>query len=267
MHNSMQIRLRTVCVVTAAIFVGILIHGSAMAQVPARSLIEPEREVPAKESSGEGTHVALRKLDPALEKAWFGLFHITSSPSDIPGSMLRRISGNKPAHSGSAIVFSPLEGVAQGLTRGVAGTYYLVSSPFPPHPTKPPYQYDFGLSPIDGALEGCAQGTENVVLSPFELPVTMHHAARDRGLVYGSAYGLVMGPTRMAIRAGAGAFEMLTNGGAMLHGMLLSWSPDFQAIDFEPVYDVGLSEDLPEMFRERPRLKRPVHVLPGQTRR
>jgi len=181
--------------------------------------------------------------DPALAKAGFGLYHIASSPIDIPAAVVRRVNGEKPAHSGFAVAFSPFEGAVQGLTRSGVGMYYLASSPFPKYPAEPPYRYEFGLSPIDKAIEGFMRGGENIEISPLELPVTMHHAVMDRGMVYGPVYGFVMGPTRMMLRLGAGLLEMTTCG----------------APDFEPVYEVELGESLPDMFREQPRLKRPVH--------
>jgi hypothetical protein len=188
-------------------------------------------------------------IDPALGKAGFGLYHIATSPFDIPGAIMRRVNGEKPAHSGFAVAASPLEGVAQGLTRSAVGAYYTITSPFPYYPTEPPYQYDFGLSPIDKGIDGFMRGGENVEISPLELPITARYAMLDRGLIYGSAYSLVMGPTRMLIRLGAGLFEMVTCGAPSL----------------EPIYDVGLTEQMPEMFQARPRLKRPIYQSPGQT--
>ncbi len=181
--------------------------------------------------------------DPGIAKAGFGLYHIGSSPLDIPAAALRRVNGDKPAHSGFAVAFSPFEGLAQAVTRSAVGAYYLGSSPFPPYPTEPPYGYAWGLSPIDKALEGFMRGGENVMISPLEVPITMHHAALDRGVIYGSAYGGVMGPTRMFVRIGAGLYEMGTCG----------------APDFEPIYDVGLGEELPDLLKAQPRLKRPVY--------
>jgi len=186
--------------------------------------------------------------DPGFAKAGFGMYHIASSPLDIPGAVIRRVSGEKSAHSGFAVAFSPVEGAVQGITRSGVGAYHLISWPFPQYPVEPPYGYPFGLSPIDKALEGFMRGGENIEICPLELPVTMHHAVMDRGLGYGSAYGLVMGPTRMVIRLGAGLLEMTTCG----------------APNFEPIYDVSLGENMPDLFRERPRLKRPLHKPPQQ---
>jgi len=320
MHNGTQIRHRTVWLTAAALLVGSLSIGDALAQIPVRPTREPQEVVEPQEQFKEGVHSAVGKLgrgflnvvrapadipaafyyrasarrprywgfavvssplegaaqgtvrigmgllemllapfppydvpfyeydagasvaDPALAKAGFGLYHIASSPLDIPGAMVRRVNGEKPAHRGFAVAFSPVEGAAQGLARSAVGMYYLASSPFPDYPTEPPYRYQFGLSPIDKAIEGFMRGGENIEISPLELPVTMHHAAMDRGMVYGPVYGLVMGPTRMMLRLGAGLFEMMTCG----------------APDFEPVYDFELGESLPDMFREQPRLKRPV---------
>jgi len=188
-------------------------------------------------------------IDPALGKAGFGLYHIASSPLDIPGAIMRRVNGEKSAHSGFAVAVSPLEGVVQGITRSAVGAYYTIASPFPYYPTEPPYQYAFGLSPIDKGIEGFMRGGENVEISPLELPITARYAMLDRGLLYGSAYSLVMGPTRMLIRLGAGLFEMVTCGAPSL----------------EPIYEVGLSEEIPEMFQAEPRLKRPVYEPLGPT--
>jgi len=446
MHTSTQIRLRAVCLVTAAILVGILIHGSAAAQIPVKPTVEPVRETAtAQERFNRGVHniaeapldftatVADRfngkrprcyglailmspieglarsltrfvmglggvmtspyaegdtmmyeyehgtsSIDPVLHKAGRGLYNAVKAPVDIPAAFVKRSSGERPRHHGYAVVSSPFEGALQGGIRGCMGLletglapfppydvpfyeydlgtsvfdpafgklgfgtyhmartilpfpfplpfiedeeggevlpydprvlpdawlalkhrvngekpahhgvaillfpfegsvqafirarmggYYVFSSPFPPYPTEPPYQYKYGASPVDGAIEGFMRGTENVVISPLELPMTMYNATRDRGLVYGSAYGLVMGPAKMVVRAGAGTFETLTNSSSMLYGMLFSWSPDFQPIEYAPVYEIGLGEDLPEMFRERPRLKRPVHQPVRQIQR
>jgi hypothetical protein len=329
----------------AAILVGILIHGSAMAQPPSGTLIEPEREVPPEERAGGG-------MEPVIRKFGRGFFNIVKAPADIPAAFVKRASGERPRHYGWAVLSSPLEGAGQGILRawmglleaGLApfppydvpfyeydmgasvfdaaygklgfgmynqaravmpyplplpfiqdeeggqvlpyepplpipdawiqafmraetGLYYELSWPFPPYSTEPPYPYEYGSSPVDGAIEGFLQGTENMVISPFEMPMTAYKATRDRGLIYGGAYGLVMGPTNMVVRAGAGMFETSTNLVAILYGMAFGWSPDFQGIEFDPVYDIELGESMPDMFLERPRLKQPVYQPIGQTQK
>ncbi|MCD6288795.1 MAG: hypothetical protein J7M12_06745 [Candidatus Hydrogenedentes bacterium] len=183
--------------------------------------------------------------DPAFAKAGFGMYNIASAPLDIPAAVMRRVDGEKPAHSGFAVVASPIEGAAEGIARAAVGSYYLLTWPFPQYPAHPPYKYAFGTSVIDPGLEGFMRGGENIEISPLEIPITGYQAALDRGLIYGAVYGAIMGPTRMVVRIAAGLGEMAT----------------FSAPSFEPVYDVGLTDPLPNMARETPRLKRPIQKI------